>query len=145
MSRRLATAALTLIALGLGACSSSSQRPTPLPAATAPLPSMGGAPMAQPGYGAAPGNAQPGYGGAPMVGSPGPVAGGGGGSCNAQAASFLVGELGTNLAAEQAKDATGAASVRILFPGQPITKEFIGDRLNLDTNAENRITSVRCG
>ena len=111
------------------------------PASTAQLPPVGGAPQAGSGYG----NLQPGYGGAPVAGQPGQMAGSSGGTCNAAAANFLIGELGTTVAVDQAKEASGAESVRVLYPGQPITQEFLGSRLNLDTNDENRITAVRCG
>ncbi|MAU95265.1 MAG: proteinase inhibitor I78 [Fulvimarina sp.] len=120
MPRRLATAAAIALALAAGACSSPRERPTPLPAATTPMPSQGAMPGGQP-------------------------LGNTGGTCNAAAASFLVGELGTTASADQAQQATGAESVRILFPNQPITKEFIAGRLNLETDDANRITSVRCG
>lgn len=129
MPQRLATAAIITLSLAAGACSSTSQRPTPLPASTLPA---AGAPSAQPG---------PVAGG---LGQPRAVAAGGG-SCNASAASFVVGELGTSVASDQAKEATGAASVRILYPNQPVTQEYVGDRLNLVTDEENRITTVRCG
>ena len=74
----------------------------------------------------------------------GPAAGGAG-TCNAGAAQFLVGRLANVEATDAAKEATGAEKVRILFPGQPVTQEFEPGRLNLDTDNQNRITTVRCG
>jgi len=34
---------------------------------------------------------------------------------------------------------------RALKPGQAVTMEFNGARLNLDVDARGRVTSVRCG
>ncbi|MBO0902965.1 I78 family peptidase inhibitor [Jiella sonneratiae] len=133
MPKPLATAAIVVTAFAAGACSSGSGRiTTPPPAANTPLPPAGGG--AGGGFLAAPGGAAP-------VAS----AGGGAGSCNAAAAQFLVGELATSVAVDKAKEATGAETVRILYPGQPVTQEFVAGRLDLDTDDRNRITAVRCG
>ncbi|MCE7029072.1 I78 family peptidase inhibitor [Jiella avicenniae] len=135
MPKPLATAAIITIALAGGACTSTERRPTPLPAAGTALPAAGvGTLGGQPSL--TPAGPQPGV-GTPVAGT--------GGSCNASAASFVVGQLATSVASDQAKEATGAEEVRVLFPNQPITQEFVAGRLNLMTNAENRITGVRCG
>ncbi|NDW03903.1 I78 family peptidase inhibitor [Jiella pacifica] len=134
MPKPLATAAIIMIALASGACSSTDRRPAPLPTAGAPLSPAGSSTL----------GGQPGGSVAPPAGQ-GAALGGTGGSCNASAASFVVGELATSVTADRAKEATGAEEVRILFPNQPVTQEFLPGRLNLDTNDENRITSVRCG
>ena len=134
MPKPLATAAIIMIALAGAACSSTERRSAPLPAAGTALPPAGGSMQ----------GGQPGFVAGPQAGASAPMAGAGG-SCNASAASSVVGELATSVAADQAKEATGAEEVRILFPNQPITQEFIAGRLNLETNDENRITSVRCG
>ncbi|WAP67065.1 I78 family peptidase inhibitor [Jiella pelagia] len=134
MPKPLATAAIIMIALASGACSSTDRRPAPLPAAGQPLPPAGSSTL----------GGQPGASVAAQAGSVAPL-GGTGGSCNASAAGSVVGQLATSVAADEAKQATGAEEVRILFPNQPITQEFIPGRLNLETNDENRITSVRCG
>jgi hypothetical protein len=47
--------------------------------------------------------------------------------------------------AEQARSDAGAKHVRVLKPDQRVTMEFDGERLNLEVDAEGRITSVRCG
>lgn len=82
----------------------------------------------------------------PAPGLGGPVAGAPiDGACNAAAAGPLVGQIANLQTTEEAKAMTGAAEVRILFPNQPVTQEFVGTRLTLDTNEENRVTQVRCG
>ena len=44
-----------------------------------------------------------------------------------------------------AKAATGAETVRVLYPNQPVTQEFVSGRLNMETDNANRVTQVRCG
>ena len=39
----------------------------------------------------------------------------------------------------------GAGVVRVLKPGEAATMELNGGRLNLDVDARNRVTEVRCG
>ncbi|KQT82158.1 I78 family peptidase inhibitor [Aurantimonas sp. Leaf443] len=124
-------------------CSGTQERRAELPPLP-PAPAIG-APAA-PGYGTPPG--LPGG----MAGTP--VAGGLGGpvggppataGCDAGAAQGVVGRLGNVAASDEAKSLSGAASVRVLYPNQPITQEFIGTRLNLETNDENIVVRVRCG
>lgn len=67
------------------------------------------------------------------------------GQCNATPAQFAVGETYDAAVAERARTAAGAATVRRLVPGQVVTMEFNGTRLNLDTDAAGRITAARCG
>ena len=66
-------------------------------------------------------------------------------SCNAEAARSLVGQVATYAAIEQARSAATAESVRTLKPGQAATMEFNGNRLNVDVDANNIVTNVRCG
>lgn len=138
MSNRIAMTAIAGLGFAVAACSSTSNAPAPQRTPGAPLPPAGAAGTAAPGV------ATGGFAGIGS-GGPGTVAAGGGGSCNAGAASFLVGQLANVQATEQAEQATGAEDVRILYPGQPVTQEFIPTRVTLDTNNQNEITSVRCG
>jgi hypothetical protein len=66
-------------------------------------------------------------------------------SCNAEAARGVVGQAATSTSIEQARSAAAAESVRTLKPGQATTMEFNGNRLNVDVDASNIITNVRCG
>ena len=67
------------------------------------------------------------------------------GMCDATKAQFAVGQTYSETLAERAREAAGAKTVRKLVPGQVITMEFNGTRLNLDTDAAGKVTSARCG
>lgn len=66
-------------------------------------------------------------------------------SCDATAVQGLVGEDASEVVVEQARTDAGADSVRTLQPGQAVTLEFNGARLNVEVDEENRIVSLRCG
>ncbi|RYX93816.1 MAG: hypothetical protein EOO28_16720 [Comamonadaceae bacterium] len=66
-------------------------------------------------------------------------------SCDAAAAQFTVGQAWNSPLAEGARQRAGADSVRALRPNQMVTMEFNGARLNLELDASDRITRVRCG
>ena len=65
--------------------------------------------------------------------------------CNADAARSIVGQVASSTIVDQARVAAGAETARTLKPGQAVTMEFNGNRLNLDVDANNTITNVRCG
>lgn len=65
--------------------------------------------------------------------------------CNAQPAQAAVGQNSTASVVESARARSGARMVRILRPGQMVTKEFDTQRLNLEVDANGRILAVRCG
>ena len=65
--------------------------------------------------------------------------------CDAAKAEFAVGQAYSDSLAEQARAAAGAKIVRRLVPGQMVTLEFSGERLNLDTDASGKVAAVRCG
>ncbi len=67
------------------------------------------------------------------------------GSCNPEAARYLIGEIANVETVEAAKAATGAETVRVLYPNQPVTQDFVSGRLNMETDNANRVTQVRCG
>jgi hypothetical protein len=66
-------------------------------------------------------------------------------ACNADAARFAIGQQADAALLQEAQRRAGAARVRTLAPGQVMTMEFAGDRLNLQVDAGNRVTAVRCG
>ena len=124
MRRALSFAILVGAAGAVAGCTSAPEARTPLsppPVAAAPV------------GGPAPANA------------PSLALGQGAGACNAGAAQSLVGQLANVEANEQAKAATGAETVRVIYPNQPLTQEFVPTRLDLVTDQRNRITQVRCG
>ena len=67
------------------------------------------------------------------------------GSCEAAQAQSFVGQKASAQVQAQARSAAGAGSVRTLQPGQAITKEFNGERLNLYVDEANTVIRVSCG
>lgn len=82
-----------------------------------------------------------GLGPAPLGRADAPV----GGTCHADAARVVLGKGASAQVVEQARVAAGARMARVLHPGQIITKEFDGERLNLEVNAKGVVQAVRCG
>jgi hypothetical protein len=66
-------------------------------------------------------------------------------TCDADAANAFIGQAASADVVEQARAAAGAAVARTLAPGQVVTMEFRGDRLNLMVDEANVVTGVRCG
>lgn len=67
------------------------------------------------------------------------------GTCDASQVEGLIGQPYTEELAEQARQDAGAAKVRMLKPNQPITMEFLGERLNIEVDDKNLVSGVRCG
>lgn len=68
-----------------------------------------------------------------------------GGSCDTAKAQSFVGEPESAEIAEQARQKSGARTVRWLRPGQIVTMEYRDDRLNLELDAQGKIIAIRCG
>ncbi len=66
-------------------------------------------------------------------------------ACRAESASSLVGRPGTAALAEEARRMSGARVVRVLHPGDIVTMEFRGDRLNVHLDAAGKIERIVCG
>jgi hypothetical protein len=79
---------------------------------------------------------------APPVATP---AASGSGECSAAGAQFAIGRSADATLVEQARQRSGARMARVLRPGQAVTMEFSSQRLNLDIDAANQVTRVRCG
>ncbi len=71
---------------------------------------------------------------------PGPSAATGGDGCGAAAYGDLIGQPVSAFAARQ-----GTGTVRIIRPGQPVTKDYNPARLNVMLDAQDRIIRMRCG
>lgn len=67
------------------------------------------------------------------------------GSCDASKAQFAVGQQPGLALQDQARERSGARIVRTLRPGQMVTMEYSGERLNLELDASGKIVRVRCG
>ncbi|MFM9921922.1 I78 family peptidase inhibitor [Variovorax sp. H27-G14] len=65
--------------------------------------------------------------------------------CSADGARFAVGQPLTPQLEAAARVRAGAGTVRVLKPGEAATTELNGGRLNLDVDARNRVSDVRCG
>ena len=67
------------------------------------------------------------------------------GACDASQVQGLVGQTYSDAMQAQAKEDAGATDVRVLKPNQPVTMEFIGERLNIELDEKGTVSGVRCG
>lgn len=67
------------------------------------------------------------------------------GKCDASQLQSLIGQPLTDALSAQAREEAKASEVRVLEPGQMVTMEFNGERLNLEVDDKRVVTSVRCG
>ncbi len=81
----------------------------------------------------------------PAQPSPSPAPAPSNGSCKAAGAQFAIGQLATANLVEQARQRAGAEMARMLRPGQVVTMEYNGSRLNVKVDAGNKVTEVTCG
>lgn len=65
--------------------------------------------------------------------------------CNVEGARWALGREPTGDVVERARIESGSAAVRVIRPGEAVTMDFRGDRLNLNVNARNAIDGVKCG
>ena len=67
-------------------------------------------------------------------------------SCNADAAKpAAMGQNATAEVVERARMDASAHTARLLKPGQMVTMEYAGGRLNIDVDASNVVINLRCG
>lgn len=67
-------------------------------------------------------------------------------TCNAAPAkASLVGKTADAATVEQAKTSAGGHTVRVLKPGQMITKEYLDGRVNVHVDENNVIVDIGCG
>ena len=67
------------------------------------------------------------------------------GKCDASQLQSLIGQPLTDALSAQAREDAKATEVRVLKPGEMVTMEFNGERLNLEVDDKHVVTSVRCG
>jgi len=67
------------------------------------------------------------------------------GTCDASQLQGLVGQPLTDALSAQAQQDAHATEVRVLKPGEMVTMEFNGERLNLEVDEKQHVTAVRCG
>ncbi len=65
--------------------------------------------------------------------------------CNAQNAQWAVGKTNTEHNINEARKRAGAYMARVIKPGQPMTRDYNMERLNLEVDATGRIVKAFCG
>lgn len=109
-----------VLALSLGACASSQDDTAPSAPSAPPTSATEATPATPPGDAAA--------------------------QCNAGAAQSFVGREATETTVAEAQTAAGATgAVRVIKPGQAVTMDFRGDRLNVEVDERNAIVRITCG
>jgi hypothetical protein len=68
-----------------------------------------------------------------------------GGTCNAARAQGLIGRAATAQLGTEALRLTGARDLRWIGPDMAVTMDYREDRLNIETDAQNRVRTIRCG
>ena len=66
-------------------------------------------------------------------------------ACNADVVQDQIGQVATAERIEAIRVRSGSKIVRVLRPGQMITMEFSGDRVDVRVDAQDVILSVGCG
>lgn len=67
------------------------------------------------------------------------------GECDAGRAQALVGRAASSELGAEALRLTGARTIRWIQPDQAVTMDYRMDRLNIELDARNRVTAIRCG
>lgn len=67
------------------------------------------------------------------------------GNCDASQVQSLVGQPYTEALDKQAQEDAAAKQLRVLHPNDVTTMEFLGDRLNIEVDAKDVVSGVRCG
>ncbi|TDK26071.1 hypothetical protein E2F46_05585 [Luteimonas aestuarii] len=80
----------------------------------------------------------------PDAGRPGEAAAQSG-ACHADPVQWAIGQEATQEAMARVWRESHAGLVRPIAPGQPVTKEFRVDRVNIELDRDNRIVRVYCG
>ncbi|OAS85312.1 I78 family peptidase inhibitor [Achromobacter dolens] len=66
-------------------------------------------------------------------------------TCDAAALQSQIGQKATQSVLEDLRTRSGAATARILRPGQLVTMEYNDTRLNLIVDDKDVMTAIRCG
>ncbi|MGX5220529.1 MULTISPECIES: I78 family peptidase inhibitor [Pseudomonas] len=65
--------------------------------------------------------------------------------CNADVVQDMLGKRVTPELRKQIKEKSGAKSVRVLGPADPMTMDYKSSRLNIDTDEADVIDRITCG
>ena len=66
-------------------------------------------------------------------------------TCDAKNMAWANGQLADEALVQKIRTDTGSKAVRVIKPGMMVTMDFREDRVNIDVDANNRVTNVRCG
>jgi hypothetical protein len=66
-------------------------------------------------------------------------------TCDAAKVQWTVGQLADEALVARAKSESGSERLRVIKPGMAVTMDYREDRLNLDVDADNKVTTARCG
>jgi entry exclusion lipoprotein TrbK len=69
----------------------------------------------------------------------------GDGRCDAEAVQHLVDQRITTELAEQAREQSGSAILRVVHPNQPVTMDYNPQRLTIDIDDDDSIIRLSCG
>jgi hypothetical protein len=65
--------------------------------------------------------------------------------CDASPVQHLRGTRWDEMSVKDLRDRTGASSVRVIRPGDPVSHDFQTARLNVELAADGRIARLTCG
>ena len=66
-------------------------------------------------------------------------------SCDAEKGQWAVGQLADEALVAKVKADTGSDRYRVIPPDTAVTMDYREDRVNIETDADNRVIAVRCG
>ncbi|GAB2500031.1 I78 family peptidase inhibitor [Arenimonas alkanexedens] len=66
-------------------------------------------------------------------------------SCDAKKGQWAVGKIADDVLVAKVKADTGSTSYRVIPPDTAVTMDYREDRVNIDVDAANLVTAVRCG
>lgn len=65
-------------------------------------------------------------------------------TCQADKGQWAIGQIADEALVARVKADTTSDRVRVIRPGMAVTMDYREDRVNLDVDADNRVTGVRC-
>ena len=65
-------------------------------------------------------------------------------TCQADKGQWAIGQIADEALVAKVKADTTSERVRVIRPGMAVTMDYREDRVNLDVDADNRVTAVRC-
>lgn len=66
-------------------------------------------------------------------------------TCDATLVQWTLGQVADEALVAKAKTDSGSERMRVIKPGMAVTMDYREDRLNLDVDADNKVTRAYCG